>query len=80
MTTVYVLWHCYQNAEGQDQEKMLGVFSTDEKAAAAVAQLRTQPGFKDHPDKFEILDCTIDRAYMTEGFVTVYPGEEPKLH
>lgn len=79
MTKVYVLWHCHQ-LEGHDEEMMLGVFSTREKASEAITHLRTQPGFKDHPDGFQIGERTIDRMSMEEGFVTVYPGEEPKVH
>lgn len=75
MTKVYILWHTHE-LDGHEEELMLGAYSTPEKAATAMAHLRTQPGFKDQPDGFEIKDCTIDRMYMAEGFVTLLPGED----
>ncbi len=76
MTDVYVFWHCRQDEQGIDHDKMLGIFSSEEKAKQALAILRDKPGFKDHPDGFEILRDIVDHVHMLEGFVTVYPGEE----
>jgi len=56
---------------------MLGIYSTQEKAERALALLRDKPGFRDYPDGFEIQDATIDRIYMTEGFVFAWGDEGP---
>jgi homoserine kinase type II len=77
MTTVYVLWHRCTDEEGKDHELMLGIYSTQEKAEQGLALLRNKPGFRDYPDGFEAQDATIDRTYMTEGFVFAWGDEEP---
>ena len=41
-----------------------------------MALLRDKPGFRDHPDGFEIAEGTLDETCMTEGFVTVSDEEE----
>jgi hypothetical protein len=68
MNEVYVLQHEYE-LEGHDEYKFIGVYSSREKAEAAVARLITQPGFRDHPDGFCISACTVDdRDGWSEGF------------
>lgn len=75
MTTVFVLWHCRTDEQGCDHDKLLGVYSTEEKAKQALEFLRDKPGFRDYPDGFEVADATLDRTSLLEGFVTVHPGE-----
>lgn len=77
MTAVYTLWHEYQMDDGRDEEKLIGIYSTPEKANAAVEQIRGQPGFKDHPDGFNVYSCELDSTSWLDGFVTVYPHEVP---
>ena len=48
MACVYVMRHRYVNEFGVEDEKGIGVFSSEEKARRVAAQLRTQPGFKSH--------------------------------
>ena len=72
---IYVLWHFRTDEQGCDHDKMLGVFSTRDKAQEALDFLRDKPGFKDYPDGFEILSGTMDKYGLKEGFVTVYPGD-----
>ncbi|HZK91157.1 MAG TPA: hypothetical protein VFC56_13510 [Stellaceae bacterium] len=49
----YELWH--ERYDGrEDHDKLLGVYSTREKAEEAPALLRGKPGFRDHPDGFDI--------------------------
>ena len=75
MEKVFALWHERTDETGCDHEKMLGVYSTEQKAREAMEFLRDKPGFKDYPEGFYIRHCTIDRTEMVEGFVTVYPGD-----
>jgi homoserine kinase type II len=56
---------------GCDDVKFIGVFSSRESAAAAVAQLVRQPGFIEHPDGFFVEVYPVDRPHWTEGFATV---------
>jgi hypothetical protein len=73
----FALWHRYVDERGCDQDKLLGIYSTHEKAEEGLALLRDQPGFRDHPDGFEITDGIMDETYMREGFITVWGDEEP---
>ena len=52
MTILYMLWHSYQPDPevDHDEEKFIGLYSTEEKAKTAVERLRHQPGFRDYPD------------------------------
>lgn len=72
----YELWHMRVDDEDRDFDKLLGVYSTREKAEEALELLRHKPGFRDHPDGFEVLDGAMDRTGMTEGFITVWGDEE----
>jgi hypothetical protein len=76
MATVYLLWHEYETDDGRDEEKFIGVYSTEEMAQRAIEQLRNQPGFKDIPEGFKIYPNIVDETGWPEGFVTVMPGEE----
>ena len=68
---VFVVQHVHEIGTGEEDVKMIGVYSTPELAAAAVRRLRTQPGFRDTPDGFDVDRYTIDEDNWTEGFVTV---------
>jgi homoserine kinase type II len=68
--TVYLLWHVHQLDHGDD-EKFIGVFSSPATANAAIALLRTQPGFRDAPEGFEMERYELHEDHWTEGFVTV---------
>lgn len=81
--TVYELWHERHDDRGQDHDKLLGVYSARNKAEEQLGLLRDKPGFRDHPDGFDIrpggMDCT---AWTNGGFVTVWGDEaadEPPL-
>lgn len=65
---VFLAWHTYDD-DGCEEAKLLGVFSTQARAEAAIAARRDKPGFVKHPDGFEIADITVDldQEWM-EGF------------
>jgi hypothetical protein len=68
MKTVYLLYHSHDSAEGDDNYKLLGIFSTEKKAQDAIDSFRLKPGFVDYPDDFSIDKYEIDKAYWSEGF------------
>jgi hypothetical protein len=91
MTHVYLLQYVHVLPNGEEDVKVIGVYSTKETALAAVARLNGQPGFSRHPnvidyDAKEIAEngfligmYKLDRDSWTEGFVTLLPsGEELK--
>ncbi|AKT43472.1 DUF7336 domain-containing protein [Chondromyces crocatus] len=69
MKHVYILTHEYEASEGVDETKMIGVYSSKEKAEMAITRLITQPGFRDYKDCFNISKTTLDEDHWTEGFI-----------
>jgi hypothetical protein len=53
-----------------DDVKLLGVYSTEQKARESLARARELPGFRDEPDCFLIDPYTLDKDDWAEGFVT----------
>ena len=50
MASVFVLQHVHSQEDGVEDVKFVGVYSSREKAEAAVARLSRLPGFADAPD------------------------------
>lgn len=67
---VYLLWHA-QDLEEETDVKLLGVYSSQQKAEAARLRASDKPGFREHPEGFHIGRYEIDQDCWTEGFVTV---------
>ena len=49
MRNVFVVQHLHVLAEGDEDSKFIGVYSTHENARRAVERLRLAPGFRDFP-------------------------------
>ena len=77
---VFLLWHIHRLDDDAD-EKLIGVYSTDDLARDASVLLASKPGFADHPallvddgegdGGFFIASYTVDRDQWAEGFVTL---------
>lgn len=59
----------WDEQEGDDV-KLLGVFSSEERADACVARARVLPGFRDEPDCFLVGPYTVDEEEWTEGYLS----------
>ena len=63
--TVFVLEHARYKDDNKDNDvedfKLIGVFSTEAEAQAAIEQLKSQPGFKDYPNGFHIDAYPLDQ-------------------
>lgn len=68
-TPLYVLWHTYENESGNEDIKLIGIYSSEDRAKEALEKVRMQPGFRDHPDGFEIADAALDMTGWRDGFV-----------
>jgi len=68
---VFILWHVHEIQGGDDDEKLIGVYQSEDDAMAAIERLRSQPGFKDTPEGFQIDRYEINKDHWTEGYVTV---------
>lgn len=73
---VWVVWHIDHGAPTaeQENEKLVGVYSSERLARQAIERLRDKPGFRDYPERWEIDDWYLDEDDWTDGFVTVLHG------
>ncbi|HAA58073.1 MAG TPA: hypothetical protein DCE42_25145 [Myxococcales bacterium] len=72
MRKVYVVQHSYEDAEGCDETKFIGVFSSDNAARGAIKRLSLQPGFCERPDDFFVDEYEVDRVHWVEGYVNQF--------
>ncbi len=70
MTFVHLLWHVREDDEYKEDAKLIGVYSSDEKARSAIERLTPQPGFRDYPAGFEISNYLLDQDNWEEGFIS----------
>lgn len=54
--------------EQNDDMKILGVYSTEQRARERAAQARSLPGFADEPDCFMVHAYTLDEHLWTDGY------------
>lgn len=71
MASVFVLHHVHTQEVDVEDVKLIGVYSSHEKAQAAVTRLGRLPGFVDAPDGFQIDEYRVDQDNWAEGYVTV---------
>ncbi len=68
MDSVYILWHT-RDLNGEDNEKLIGVYRSEEDAKAAIERLKDKPGFKEAQDAFEVHKYLLNRTGWEEGFI-----------
>lgn len=56
VTGVFLALHTHEFEDGHEDVKVIGVFSSREKAEAVVSRLRREAGFRDHPAGFVTLE------------------------
>ncbi|CAG0926367.1 hypothetical protein TFLX_00035 [Thermoflexales bacterium] len=82
MEPVYLLQHLHVLANGEEDAKIIGIYSSRSAALAAIDRVKTQPGFSDFPrlldplsedevDGFYIDEYVLDQDHWSEGFITV---------
>lgn len=69
MKSVFLLWHTNPLPD-HDDEKLLGVFSSNELALENQKNSEKLDGFRDYKEGFEISEYEIDKVKWTEGFYT----------
>jgi len=69
MSLVHILYHVRLLPGGDEGVVFIGLFSTSEDAADARRARMHMPGFRDHPDGFEVVVCEIDKDYWPKGVV-----------
>jgi hypothetical protein len=84
MNRVFLVQHLHILPQGEEDVKIIGVYSSRQAATEAIERLRSQPGFTEHPkqvnplvddDKegFYIDEYLLDKDHWTEGYVMVHP-------
>jgi len=70
-------WHYDQETlADEEHEKLIGAYSTEERAQQAIDRLRDKPGFRDFPDRWVTDEIVVDKdSFWTDGFISVKPGE-----
>lgn len=71
MVKVFVLQHVHSLNDGSEDVKLIGVYSSLEKAQETVARLGRMPGFSEAPAGFHIDEYSIDRDQWVEGYATL---------
>lgn len=74
MMSVFVLQHSHSMEDGVEDVKFVGVYSSHEKAQAAVARLGRVSGFSDAPDGFHIDEYRVDQDQWVEGYAVLADG------
>ncbi len=69
--TVYMLWHAHPTGAGEINEKLIGVYATEEDAKAARDGAATLAGFCETKEGFEIVPAVVGESSWEEGFITV---------
>ncbi|HTZ97024.1 MAG TPA: hypothetical protein VMB18_11540 [Terriglobales bacterium] len=69
ITAVHLLWFVHEEAEGNDEALLIGVYSTEEKAKAAIQRLRDKPGFCRQAEGFQIHTYEVDHDHWTDGYI-----------
>ena len=71
---VFVVQHAHETEECEEDIKFIGVFSSLDKAQAAIEYLSLQSGFKDTVECFHIDKYTVDAFNWMEGYSTQKGG------
>ena len=65
--TVFILHHVHAKISGEEDVKLIGVYSSRSKAEEAISMLSLQPGFRETKQGFEINEYKIDQDQWPEG-------------
>lgn len=68
---VFLLQHVHNEDTGQEDVKIIGIYSTMEAANDAVARSKSLPGFKESSDGFHIDEYKLDVDHWTSGYTTI---------
>jgi hypothetical protein len=67
--TVHLLWFVKEQSDGEeDIELLIGVYSSETEARAAIERVKDKPGFADSREGFQICPYELNHDHWTEGF------------
>jgi hypothetical protein len=67
---VYVLQHTHDLGDGDEDVKFIGVYSSEQLGAAAIAELSKRPGFIESPHGFSLEPYKLDETHWLEGYAS----------
>ena len=70
LDSVYILWHSHSIDDSEEDDKIIGVYVSEEDAELARQRTMLLPGFCDFPDSFEICKHILGEDGWKEGFST----------
>jgi hypothetical protein len=73
---VFVLHHVHTFDNGDEDVKLIGVYSSLVTAQTAITRLKYQPGFRELPEGFTISQYRVDTDHWIEGYTTMDPKNE----
>lgn len=71
MGAVFLLGHSNDLGNGETDDKLIGVYSSEAEAEAAKVRKLQYEGFRDAPDGFFISRYELNRDTWSEGYITV---------
>jgi hypothetical protein len=74
--SLFVVQHLHVLDGGEENVKLIGVYSTRDAAQAAVDRLKLKPWFRDTLDGFSIDPYTIDEDNWTEGYYIYHYSDD----
>ena len=69
---VYLVEHVHTQDDGEEDVKLVGVYSSEEGAQNAIERARLLPGFRDTPDGFVVNSYSLDEDHWTSGYRTIH--------
>lgn len=70
--SVFIVQHEQIIDEDSETYRVIGIYSTKDRADAAVERAKLLPGFREQPENFCISEYVLNEDHWTTGFVTVY--------
>lgn len=64
----FILWHTNVSPGGEEDHKLVGVYSSARGAAAASTRVAEKPGFRDSPEGFHVSRYEVNQDHWAEGF------------
>ena len=64
---VFVLQHVHEISPDTEDVILIGVYSTEDQAKAAIQRVLGEPGFCDAPNGFHMDAYELDKDHWTEG-------------
>lgn len=78
MQEVFILHHVHELTTGEEDIKLIGVYSTQQEAEDALNRVKDKPGFCDDIKGFTVNSYKLNRDGWTEGFFTYNHSEAYK--